>query len=83
VPHFASRSKPYDLWFDPGMKNVLEVSDLLKPFDADRMLLRGESPRQPRRERRRGVLLPWERSVPCWWNRNLPSPTFKPKRLTR
>jgi putative SOS response-associated peptidase YedK len=27
----------YDLWLDPGMKNVLEVSELLKPFDAARM----------------------------------------------
>lgn len=27
----------YDLWLDPGMKNVLEVSELLKPFDARQM----------------------------------------------
>jgi putative SOS response-associated peptidase YedK len=27
----------YDLWLDPGMKNVLEVSQLLKPFEAGRM----------------------------------------------
>lgn len=27
----------YDLWLDPGMKNVLEVSELLKPFDAAQM----------------------------------------------
>jgi len=24
----------YDLWLDPGMTNILEVSELLKPFDA-------------------------------------------------
>jgi putative SOS response-associated peptidase YedK len=24
----------YDLWFDPGMTNVTEASDLLKPSDA-------------------------------------------------
>jgi putative SOS response-associated peptidase YedK len=24
----------YDLWLDPGMNNVVEVSNLLKPFDA-------------------------------------------------
>ena len=23
----------YDVWLDPGMRNVGEVSDLLKPFD--------------------------------------------------
>jgi putative SOS response-associated peptidase YedK len=27
----------YDLWLDPGMKNVLDVSELLKPFDAELM----------------------------------------------
>jgi putative SOS response-associated peptidase YedK len=27
----------YDLWLDPGMKNVVEVSNLLKPFDAGLM----------------------------------------------
>jgi putative SOS response-associated peptidase YedK len=24
----------YDLWLDPGMTNVEEVSEMLKPFDA-------------------------------------------------
>ena len=24
----------YDLWLDPGMKNVVAVSELLKPYDA-------------------------------------------------
>jgi putative SOS response-associated peptidase YedK len=24
----------YDLWLDPWMRNVAEVSDLLKPYDA-------------------------------------------------
>jgi len=24
----------YDLWLDPGMTNVTEASDLLKPYDA-------------------------------------------------
>jgi putative SOS response-associated peptidase YedK len=27
----------YDLWLDPGMDNVVEVSNLLKPFDAGLM----------------------------------------------
>lgn len=27
----------YDLWLDPGMNNVVEVSNLLKPFEAERM----------------------------------------------
>jgi len=27
----------YDLWLDPGMKDVAEVSELLKPFDARQM----------------------------------------------
>ena len=27
----------YDLWLDPGMNNVVEVSNLLKPFDAGLM----------------------------------------------
>ena len=27
----------YDLWLDPGMKDVIADSDLLKPFDARRM----------------------------------------------
>ena len=35
----------YDLWLDPGMKNVLEVSELLKPFDAGRMSCYAVSPR--------------------------------------
>jgi putative SOS response-associated peptidase YedK len=27
----------YDLWLDPAMRNVTEVSELLKPFDAGLM----------------------------------------------
>jgi len=27
----------YDVWLDPGMKNVEAVSELLKPYDAQRM----------------------------------------------
>ena len=27
----------YDLWLDPEMKNVAQVSELLKPFDARQM----------------------------------------------
>jgi putative SOS response-associated peptidase YedK len=27
----------YDLWLDPGVQNVAEVSDLLKPYDARQM----------------------------------------------
>jgi putative SOS response-associated peptidase YedK len=27
----------YELWLDPGMKNVRAASDLLKPFDARQM----------------------------------------------
>lgn len=27
----------YDLWLDPGMTNVAEVSELLKPYDARSM----------------------------------------------
>ena len=27
----------YDLWLDPGMRNVDAVSELLKPFDARQM----------------------------------------------
>jgi len=27
----------YDLWLDPGMHNVVEVSALMKPYDANRM----------------------------------------------
>ena len=27
----------YDLWLDPGMKNVAAVSELLKPYDASQM----------------------------------------------
>lgn len=30
-------SDAYDLWLDPGMRNVAEVSELLKPFDALQM----------------------------------------------
>jgi len=29
----------YDLWLDPGMQNVAEISELLKPYDASRMHL--------------------------------------------
>jgi putative SOS response-associated peptidase YedK len=27
----------YDIWLDPGMQNVSEASELLKPFDARQM----------------------------------------------
>jgi putative SOS response-associated peptidase YedK len=27
----------YDLWLDPGMQDVIAVSDLLKPYDARAM----------------------------------------------
>jgi len=30
-------SDDYDLWLDPGMNNVSEISELLKPFDAGLM----------------------------------------------
>lgn len=30
-------SNDYDLWLDPGMQNVSEASELLKPFDPRRM----------------------------------------------
>ena len=30
-------AESYDLWLDPGMKDVAEVSELLKPFDAHQM----------------------------------------------
>ena len=30
-------AESYDLWLDPGMKDVLEVSELLKPFAGDYM----------------------------------------------
>jgi putative SOS response-associated peptidase YedK len=29
----------YDLWLDPGMQNVVAISELLKPFDALQMRL--------------------------------------------
>lgn len=35
----------YDLWLDPGMKNVEAVSELLKPLDAKLMRLHPVSPR--------------------------------------
>ena len=31
------KAEDYDLWLDPGMRNVDEVSTLLKPFDAQQM----------------------------------------------
>jgi putative SOS response-associated peptidase YedK len=27
----------YDIWLDPGMQNVAAISELLKPYNADRM----------------------------------------------
>jgi len=36
----------YDLWLDPGMKNVGVVSDLLKLYDAAHALLSRECPSQ-------------------------------------
>jgi putative SOS response-associated peptidase YedK len=47
----------YDLWLDPGMQNVAEASELLKPFDARLMsVLSGEHADQPRGKRRRRML---------------------------
>ena len=31
------RRDEYDLWLDPGMKNVNKICDLLKPYDARQM----------------------------------------------
>lgn len=28
------RKEDYDVWLDPGIKNVAAISELLKPFDA-------------------------------------------------
>ena len=47
----------YDLWLDPGMKDVAAASELLKPYDARLMRCYPvSSPDQPRGERRRGML---------------------------
>jgi len=47
----------YDLWLDPGMKDVAAASELLKPYDAgpDAMLSRGQAGQQ-HGERRRSLL---------------------------
>ena len=39
----------YDLWLDPGLMNVEAVSDLLKPYDARKMLSYPVNPRVNRR----------------------------------
>jgi putative SOS response-associated peptidase YedK len=43
----------YDLWLDPGMKDVATASDLLKPYDA--RLMRS----YPMSGRLNSVMSPW------------------------
>jgi len=47
----------FDLWLDPGMRDVAAASELLKPYDARLIaVLSRQHANQPRGERRRSLL---------------------------